>query len=249
MPDPAPATTASAARPGRPASATGGAFPRIVVNAKTYPQATGHAAVTALAKACQDVGARIGEPIGLAPPMVELATVGRLALPDVVVLAQHVDALQPGAGTGWVTVEGIAGAGAAGSLLNHAEHKLPHDQLAAIQQRLRGAGLLSLVCADSMAEVRKLAPLGPTALAIEPPELIGGNVSVTSADPAIVREAAAATRKAAPATLPLCGAGVKGAGDVAAALRLGAHGVLLASGVAAAKDPAKALADLAVGLD
>jgi len=46
----------------------------------------------------------------------------------------------------------------------------------------------------------------------------------------------------------LCGAGVKTGKDVARAIELGTSGVLLASGVVLAKDPAKALLDLAKGL-
>ncbi|MGY8746344.1 MAG: triose-phosphate isomerase, partial [Candidatus Poseidoniales archaeon] len=42
----------------------------------------------------------------------------------------------------------------------------------------------------------------------------------------------------------LCGAGVKNGQDVATAIALGAEGVLLASGVTKANDPAAVLADL-----
>jgi triosephosphate isomerase len=45
-----------------------------------------------------------------------------------------------------------------------------------------------------------------------------------------------------------CGAGVKDRRDVRKALELGTVGVLLASGVVKAKDPEKALRDLASGL-
>ncbi|RLG55770.1 MAG: triose-phosphate isomerase, partial [Candidatus Hydrothermarchaeota archaeon] len=43
----------------------------------------------------------------------------------------------------------------------------------------------------------------------------------------------------------LCGAGISTGDDVRAAIELGAEGVLLASGVVKAKDPKKALLDLA----
>jgi triosephosphate isomerase len=108
--------------------------------------------------------------------------------------------------------------------------------------------LWSLLCAGSLAECRALARLQPTAIAIEPPELIGGEVSVTSADPKVVSGAVKAVHKIAPDTLVLCGAGVKSGADVAAARRLGAYGVLVASGVVKAKDPAAAAKDLAAGL-
>jgi len=93
-----------------------------------------------------------------------------------------------------------------------------------------------------------VAALAPTAIAIEPPGLIGGDVSVTTADPSIVSQAAEATRQLAPGTLSLCGAGVKDGRDVAKAVELGADGVLVASGVVKAKDAKAAMLDLARGL-
>jgi triosephosphate isomerase len=243
-------TTRSAARAPRgkstPAPARQEAQPRIVVNAKAYPEVTGAEACLRLARACARVAAASGVGIALAPPLAELAGLARRpqAAP-VPLFGQHCDPREPGAATGWVTAEALAAAGAVGSLVNHAEHKLPHADVAAVIARLHANRLSSLACADSLAEARALAAFRPTMLAIEPPELIGGDVSVTTADPAIVSDAVKAVRKIAPKTLVLCGAGVKTGADVAAALRLGAHGVLLASGVVKAADPGKALRDLA----
>lgn len=223
-----------------------GALPQIVVNAKAYAEVTGAKGSAALAKACAKLAAD-EVPIALAPPLAELAALARSKV-KVPLYAQHCDPHAPGAATGWVTVEAVAAAGAVGSLLNHAEHKVPHAQVQATIARLHAAGLASLVCADSLTEARALAAFKPTMLAIEPPQLIGGNVSVTSADPSIVRDAVLAVRKVAPKVKVLCGAGVKTGDDVGRAIQLGAHGVLLASGVVKAKDPLAALKDLAAGL-
>ena len=43
-------------------------------------------------------------------------------------------------------------------------------------------------CAADLEEARSLAEIGPTFIAVEPPELIGGDISVTTADPAIVSD-------------------------------------------------------------
>jgi triosephosphate isomerase len=243
-----PKTRATRATGRSAASATLAAQPRIVVNAKAYPEVTGAASCLRLARACARVAAASGVGIALAPPLAELAGLARrrslAASVPLPLFGQHCDPREPGAATGWVTAEALAAAGAVGSLVNHAEHKLPHAEVAAVVARLHANGLASLACADSLAEARALAAFKPTMLAIEPPELIGGTVSVTTADPAIVSDAVKAVRKVAPGTLVLCGAGVKTGADVSAALRLGAHGVLLASGVVKAADPAKALRDL-----
>ena len=222
-------------------------LPRIVVNAKAYAEVTGAENALRLARACAKTSKATKASIALAAPLAELATLARKRL-DLPLYAQHVDAKAPGAATGWVTVEAIAGAGAVGSILNHAEHKIPHDQVAATVERLHASGLVSLLCADSIAEAETLAALKPRMLAIEPPQLIGGDISVTTADPSIVSDAVKAVRKVSSRTKVLCGAGVKTGADVRMALKLGAYGVLLASGVVKAKDPAAALKDLASGL-
>ena len=55
-------------------------------------------------------------------------------------------------------------------------------------------------------------------------------------------------RKVDPNVKVLCGAGVKTGKDIRKALELGAHGVLLASGVVKAKDKRATLMDLVGGL-
>jgi triosephosphate isomerase len=219
-------------------------FPRIVVNAKAYAEATGPRGL-ALLQGLERVAK--AEPVALAPLTTELALLAGKAR-AVRLLAQHTDPLPPGVGTGFVPAAAVKAAGAVGSLANHAEHKVPLAQAKATVAALDAAGLWSLLCADSLAECRSLARLRPTAIAIEPPELIGGDVSVTTADPKIVSRAVKAVHRVAPGTLVLCGAGVKSGADVAMARRLGAYGVLVASGVVKAKDPAAAAKDLVSGL-
>ena len=80
-----------------------------------------------------------------------------------------------------------------------------------------------------------------------PPELIGGDVSVTT-KPDLVSKTISAIQDINPFTRPLVGAGVSKANDVTEALKLGAQGVLLASGFVKAKDPKKALEEMAIAL-
>jgi len=87
----------------------------------------------------------------------------------------------------------------------------------------------------------------PTFIAVEPPELIGGDISVTDADPGIVKNTVKTIRDITPNVKVLCGAGVKNGKDVKKAIELGAEGVLLASGVTKAKNPREVLEDLAKG--
>lgn len=222
--------------------------PQIVINAKVYDQVTGRDGVLALAKACQVAAEEANVIIGLAPPQLELSALAAHDLPNVALFAQHTDALVPGSGTGWITPEAVKATGAVGTLLNHAEHKIDHAVVAETIARCKALGLQTMVCSDGATETAALAPLGPTYLAVEPPELIGGDVSVTSADPSIVTDTAAAISELNPETRTFCGAGVKTGQDVKTALELGAYGVLLASGVVKAADPLAAIRDLVSGL-
>jgi triosephosphate isomerase len=81
-------------------------------------------------------------------------------------------------------------------------------------------------------------------VAVEPPELIGGDISVTTANPDIVSGTVTEIKKIAPGVKVLCGAGVKTGEDVRVAAELGTEGVLLASGVVKAQDPKEALYEL-----
>ena len=215
--------------------------PVIIVNFKGYPEVEG-AKATALASICEDVARRTGAAIIVCPPMVELSKVASsVAIP---VFAQHVDAKAPGSITGYVSPQSVKAAGAKGTLLNHAEHRLPFPEIASLVDTCRGLGLISVVCADTAESAAAIASLSPDYIAVEPPELIGGDVSVTTADPQVVRRTVELVKGVDPRVRVLCGAGVKGGRDVRAALALGAEGVLLASGVVKAKDARAALLDL-----
>lgn len=219
--------------------------PVVILNYKLYAEATGRKSVD-LTKALERAALGKRVTLAVAPQASDIHRVASST--SLVVLAQHVDSARPGNGTGATLVEAIADAGARGSLLNHAERRLTLAEIDAAGRRLADAGLARVVCTDTARTTRAAATLQPEFVAIEPPELIGGDVSVTSAEPAIVRDAVAAAKGVAPKVRVLCGAGVKTGVDLAAALKLGADGVLLASGVMKAKDPGAALADLLSGL-
>lgn len=165
------------------------------------------------------------------------------ATSSVQVWSQHLDPVGLGGFTGWLEPTTAVGHGAQGTLINHAEHKVEMDRVSALLEMLPD-GFPVCACAADVDEARALAALGPTFIAVEPPELIGGDVSVTTADPAIVSDTVAVVKSVNPDVRVLCGAGVKNGADVAKAIELGAEGVLLASGVTKAQDVDAVLADL-----
>ncbi|WP_117591453.1 triose-phosphate isomerase [Haloprofundus halophilus] len=208
----------------------------ILVNLKAYP-----CDPVEVASAARDVADDSGVRIAVAP---QAAHLSRVAETDVETWAQHVSPVEYGSHTGSTLAEAVAEAGATGTLLNHSENRLKLADIDASMQAAERASLDTIVCANNPEQSGAVAALGPDAVAVEPPELIGGDVSVSSADPDIVRDAVDAVNAVDDGVDLFCGAGVSTGDDVTAAAELGAEGILLASGVAKAEDPRAALEDL-----
>jgi len=215
--------------------------PIVIVNFKTYSEATGENAVK-LARLIFETGRDRNVSVAVAPQTVDIYRIaGRVKIP---ILAQHVDPIKPGRNTGWIAPESVKVAGAVGTLLNHAEHKISIDQIAEIVTRANEIGLSTVVCSADMEESRKIAGLAPEMIAVEPPELIGTGVSVSKARPEVVTNSLKAVKDVNPKIKVLCGAGITTGEDVAKALELGAEGVLLSSGIVCAKDQRATIKDI-----
>jgi len=219
--------------------------PVIIVNFKVYSEVEGPGAVR-LAKDCESVALVRKASIVVCPPMVELSKVASAV--TISVFSQHTDNKKPGSITGYVSPQSVKAAGAKGTLINHAEHRMAPQDIEATVEACRNLGRISVVCTDTAETSAEMARFSPDFIAVEPPELIGGDISVTTADPSIVSRTVEMVRAVDPRVKVLCGAGVKNGRDVRAALDLGASGVLLASGVVKAKDVKAALQDLVSAL-
>lgn len=212
--------------------------PLIVVNFKTYSTALAEHAET-LGKLMADV--ETNARMVAVTSAFDLSSVSSIS--GLEVWAQHLDPVGQGSHTGWLEPQTAIARGASGTIINHAEHKVSIDHVRDLMSMLPDDFPIC-ACAADVAEARALAELGPTFIAVEPPELIGGDISVTTADPAIVSDTVAAVKEVNPGVRVLCGAGVKNGQDVATAISLGAEGVLLASGVTKASDVSSVLKDL-----
>jgi len=161
---------------------------------------------------------------------------------DLPIYAEHVDPVPLGAYTGAVLPEMIKDADAKGTLINHSERRLRADEIDDVLKRTRKLGLSSILCVDRYELVYPFSLLRPDAILIEPPELIGTGISVSKAKPEVITKAVDEIRKSEGIYL-IAGAGITTGEDVYKALKLGAHGIGVASAVMKAKEPEKVVED------
>lgn len=214
---------------------------KLIINTKAYQEAVDIAAPSFI-EHLDEVSTPDGVDLVLAVSPVDLHLADTTSH-DVV--AQHVDPVGYGSHTAHLPPRSAERLGATGTLLNHSEHQIPLGEVDDALELAEALGMTTYACADSLAKVRDIAQLGPDYVAIEPPELIGGSTSVSTAKPELIEQA---VDIAADHNVPvLCGAGVKTKEDVRRAVELGARGVLVASGVAKADNPAAAAKELLKG--
>ena len=206
----------------------------LIVNFKTYENSTSKKALK-LAKICEKVAKKTGKKIIVAVQTIDLNLIKDNVNIDV--YAQHVDYHDQGQSTGFVTIESINKF--KGTLLNHSEHQLNEEIIKQTMHKLKKTKLKTVICANNIAKGIKLSKFKPDYIAIEPPELIGGDISVSSANPKLISDSV----KKIDCNV-IVGAGIKNSDDVKIAIELGAKGILVASGVTKAKNPEKVLLDL-----
>lgn len=208
----------------------------ILINLKAYP-----ADPVAIASAAKEVADASGARIAVAPQAADLAAVAETGVET---WAQHIDPNDPGSHTGSTLAEATKRSGATGTLINHSEQRLRLATIDATVQAAERVELETCVCANNPAQIGAVTAFGPDAVAVEPPALIGGDVSVATADPDIISNAVTAAAEVNAETAVYCGAGISSGDDLETASELGATGVLLASGVAKADDPRATLNSL-----
>jgi len=217
-------------------------LPFVLVNFKTYLEATGRKALK-LAKIAEKVSLETEICIGVAPQFTDLRMIANeVSIP---VFAQHIDPITPGRCTGFISPEAVREAGAVGTIINHSERRLKLSQIAKAVERARETRLTSLVCIGKPRLSRRIASFKPDMVAVEPPELIATGIAVSKAKPEVVTKTVELVKGVNPEIVVLCGAGITRGEDVVAALKLGTEGVLVASGVVKAKNSYRVLTEFA----
>jgi len=215
------------------------------VNFKTYKESTGDNAIK-LAEICNKTAKETKTSIAIAVQSTDIYKISKIV--SIPVLSQHIDAIDFGKNTGFLLPESIKQAGAEATLLNHSEHRLDFELLKIFIERAKQAGLKTIVCAKDVEDAKKIAGLSPDFIAVEPPELIGGKISVSEAKPEVISDSVKAIKSINKKIKVLCGAGIHNKDDVKKAVKLGADGILVASGIVKAGNQEAALKDLVDGL-
>jgi triosephosphate isomerase (TIM) len=215
----------------------------ILVNFKTYKEATGKSAIK-LAKICEKVAKETKTEIALAVQTADLYKVSSSV--KIPVYAQHIDPVEYGSFTGHNLAECVKENGAIGTLINHSEYWLDRESIRKCIGRAKEAGLKTIVCVPDPKTAAGVAEFEPDYIALEAPELIGGEVSVSTAEPYLIEDTVEQIKKVK--NIPvLCGAGIKDRRDVAIALKLGASGIIIATHVVETKNPESVLKELVKG--
>ena len=217
--------------------------PVVAINFKTYASSTGTSA-TILAQLCEETAKKTQKNVFICVSATDVHLGEKLTIP---VYAQHVDGVNYGAHTGDILPGDLAQYNVAGSLINHSEDQYTIENIKQAIDACKAAKIESIVCAGSLDIAKQVAEFAPDCIAYEPPDLIGGDVSVTTR-PEIVSQVKEAIQAINKDIKILVGAGVKNANDVKLALELGTDGVLLASAITKAEDPQKILEELVAPL-
>ena len=220
-------------------------YPHFLLNFKCYEGTAGEAGLE-LARTIEAVQRRTGATFAVAPQIPDIHRVAEAT--DLPVVAQSVDALEPGRGNGQVSLEAVAEAGAAGLLVNHPESPAEFSEVGDIVAGCTEHGLESIVCVDSIDLGRAALTFDPDCLLFENPADIASDRALARTDPERVDAFVSMVGSENPETRVLLGGGISTAADVAASLDHGADAAGAASAFVDANDREAWLAAIAEAL-
>ncbi len=202
--------------------------PIVILNYKTYLESSGIKALE-LAHDLESAASESGITMVAAPQAADIYRISEeTSLP---IFAQHIDPISPGGHTGSSLINTLIDAGISGSLINHSEQRMKLADIDEVVKQCRANDIESCVCTNNIDTSKAIAALGPDAVAVEPPELIGTGIPVSQAQPEVVEDSVKGVKAINKKVKVLCGAGITTGDDMKAAMDLGADGVLLASGI------------------
>lgn len=198
--------------------------PFLIVNPKAY---LASADTLALARLTDELAEQFGIDVIFTAQHVDVRMVAENTS-RLVVTAQHMDPIVKGRGMGHILPDSLRDAGAGAVVLNHAEHPLTLAVLDETMQRAREVGLATIVCADSDAQCKAIAGMGPDIMICEPTANIGtGQMDAGG----YIERTTRIVKDVDPTILVIQAAGVSAGADVARVLVQGADGSGGTSGI------------------
>jgi len=204
-----------------------------IINLKNYLETSGDNTIK-IVKDAERVSEKLNVEIIISPPQPSLALIAKQS--KLKVISQHIDLKKIGATTGFYIPEIIEKVGAKGSLINHSEHEIEIDEIKRSIEKLKEMKLISIVCIKTFEGLKEILAFEPDYIAIEPPELIGTQKSISSEKPFLIRECSSVINKRNLKSKLICGAGINKKDDVKIALENGSVGVLVSSSITKAKN-------------
>ena len=166
--------------------------PIIIVNLKAYEQGYGANGYD-LCKIMEEIA--LEHKVNLAAAVSPIDLVDFSDNLDIPIFAQHVDGVNFGSHTGSILPEAVRYSGAVGTLVNHAECQMSWEEIEKTINRCKELDLLTVLCTADIASSEKGSHLNPDMIAVEPPELIGGDISVSTAKPEIISDTVEVVKK------------------------------------------------------
>ncbi|MGI6536918.1 MAG: triose-phosphate isomerase [Caldicoprobacterales bacterium] len=192
-------------------------------------------AVLELAKAADEAAEKYDIDVLFITPVVEIRRIAENTK-NLIILAPYMDTLRPGRGMADILPEAVKDAGAKGVVVNHSEKPMTLPAIKATIERANELDMLVFACADTIAEAKAIAQLGPDIINPEPSELIGGAAGKVS-DMSYVKESIKAIKEINPNILVEQAAGITTGQQVYDFIMAGSEAAGAASGILNAEDP------------
>jgi len=195
------------------------------------------------AKAADEISKKYEVTIIFDPQFVDIPLIAK-ETESILIFAQHMDFMEIGRGVGKILPEALKEAGAIGSILNHAEHRVELNHIFNSIRRADEVGLVTLVCTDSPQEAAAVAKLNPNIILSEPPALIESGTSVAKVLKNFIYEAIKNVKEINPKIIIGSGAGVKDADDIKEIISMGVELTGSTSAILKSADPIKTLEEM-----
>ncbi len=211
----------------------------IFLSLKTYREATGNNVIKLLSSV-KKVFQETGIPIISIAQATDIYRIKKEL--NIEVWAQHVDPIDPGKNTGWISPYSVKQAGASGVLINHSDHKIPEETTIKTVEKAKQYGLKTMLIGHTVEMVEKFDTFDIDLVSYEKEDLIASTISMIDQQEEAIKELVKKLRH------PLIiGAGINDGEDVKKSVLAGAKGVLLATYFVTAPDPEAKLRELASG--